>query len=124
MDVADRFLMGEMNQEDALLQDKGPTERWVRILLALAGEEIIMGVRDHGAAPVFTRVPIGLSSGFGVAADRVFHALDARPPWEARGAYHQAFPQFPEAVLAPDVQPALVSALAVLAKEVLIHANR
>ena len=68
MDPIDRFVMGEMSLEDALLQDQWPIESCVDILLTGAGEEINMGVRDQGAAPVFTCVPTGPSSVLGVAA--------------------------------------------------------
>ncbi|MFQ6029665.1 MAG: hypothetical protein ACE5Q6_19480 [Dehalococcoidia bacterium] len=119
MDSVERFAVGEIGLEEVLLQDDGPTEGQVTILLDLSGEETAIGVRDHGTAPVFTHIPVGLYDGFGAGAARVFEALDRTPHQERRG--HDRLgtnSPSPEILLAPDQRPAVVWALADLAKEV------
>ena len=81
-----------------------------------------MGVEERGVAPVFSRVPVGLGASFGIAAGRVFQALDAMPPGDQAGGRQQLAPRSP--ALPSEVRPGLVSALAELVKEGKSHADR
>jgi hypothetical protein len=112
MTPADQFVSGELALEDALLGE-GPEGRVV-IFLTLGDDYILMGVREEGCEPAFTRLPKGLSAGFGTGAGRVLQALDYRPRRKA-GTHQQPVPRSPG--LASEFHPAVVTALTELVKE-------
>ena len=116
------FLMGEMSLEDAMLSTRGSDP--VRVFVTWRDGDMILGIQERDAAPVFTRIPVGLGAGLGVATGHVFQALDHMPPREVRGASQQVFSSFPKALLGPEARPGLVSALTALAKEAMSHADR
>ncbi len=120
MDLIDCFLIGELDVEDAMLMTRGSDP--VRVFLAWRDSDVILGLQEKEAAPVFTRIPLGAGAGPGVAASRVFDALDALPPRETLAGQQPPFPT--TAFPVPNVRPALVGALTALAKEAMTHADR
>jgi len=124
MDAIDCFLTGEMNLEDAMLTTRGTDP--VRLFLSWRDGDVILGVQEREVVPVFTRIPVGAGAGPGVAASRVFNALDAMPPRETLEG-HQPPDVAPTTNIrpatSPEVRVGLVGALTALAKEAMNHAK-
>lgn len=120
MDAIECFLTGEMSLEDAMLSTRGSDP--VRVFVTWRDGDMILGIQERDAAPVFTRIPVGAGARLGAAATRVFYVLDALPPRETLAGQQPPFPitDFP----VPNVRPALVGALAAMAKEAMSHADR
>ena len=119
MSAVDLFVDGKISLEDAVLSSD--SREAASIFLALTWDQIVLGVRERDAAPMFTCVPVGLRAGFGVGADRVFQALDGMPMGHRAGKAKEVMGA---RQLPPEVRPGLVSALAELVREGGTYADR
>jgi hypothetical protein len=125
MNAMNCFLTGEMDLEDAMLATRVTDP--VRVFCTWRDGDVILGVQEREAIPVFTRIPVVAGTGPGVAASLVFDALDAVPPREALEGQ-----QPPAAVVSttnirptasPEARAGLVGALTALAKEAMSDAK-
>jgi len=130
------FVLGEMDLEDAMHSTRGSDP--VRVFVTWRDGDMILGIQERDAAPVFTRIPVGAGAGLDKASSRVFDAMDAMPPREALVGQPPPFPAtafpFPNVRPAPatlrldsgqaQLRAGLVSALTALAKEAMSHADR